>query len=89
MELKYRKSQSSIKPELLDTTSSKTSVYLRKDIVEKTVTDMDGNETIMYEYDEAVLSNAEYEDYKKDLDVIDIQKLRSDIDAILKSMNMK
>ena len=83
MKLNYIKSQSSVKPDLVDTTSSKTSVYLRKDIVEKTVTDMDGNETIMYEYDEAVLSNAEYEEYLKELEVIDIQQQRADIDYIL------
>ena len=83
MKLNYRKSQSSIKPELVDTTSSKTSVYLRKDIAENTITDMDGNEVIMYEYDEAVLTNAEYEEYLKELEVIDIQQQRADIDYIL------
>ena len=83
MKLNYRKSQSSIKPELVDTTSSKTSVYLRKDIAENTITDMDGNEVIMYEYDEAVLTKAEYEEYLKELEVIDIQQQRADIDYIL------
>ena len=34
MKLNYIKSQSSIKPELVDTTSSKSTVYLRKNIVE-------------------------------------------------------
>ena len=83
MKLNYVKSQSSVKPELVDTTSSKTSVYLRKDIAENTITDMDGNEVIMYEYDEAVLTNAEYEEYLKELEVIDIQQQRADIDYIL------
>ena len=83
MKLNYVKSQSSIKPELVDTTSSKTSVYLRKDIAENTITDMDGNEVIMYEYDEAVLTNAEYEEYLKELEIIDIQQQRADIDYIL------
>ena len=83
MKLNYRKSQSFIKPELVDTTSSKTSVYLRKDIAENTITDMDGNEVIMYDYDEAVLTKAEYEEYLKELEVIDIQQQRADIDYIL------
>lgn len=83
MKLNYIKSQSSVKPDLVDTTSSKTSVYLRKDIAENTITDMDGNEVIMYEYDEAVLTNAEYEEYLKELEVIDIQQQRADIDYIL------
>ena len=83
MKLNYIKSQSSVKPDLVDTTSSKTSVYLRKDIAENTITDMDGNEVIMYEYDEAVLTKAEYEEYLKELEVIDIQQQRADIDYIL------
>ena len=83
MKLNFIKSQSSVKPDLVDTTSSKTSVYLRKDIAENTITDMDGNEVIMYEYDEAVLTKAEYEEYLKELEVIDIQQQRADIDYIL------
>ena len=83
MKLNYRKSQSFIKPELVDTTSSKTSVYIRKDIVENKTTDMTDNESIMYDYDEAVLTKAEYEEYLKELEVIDIQQQRADIDYIL------
>ena len=35
MKLNFIKSQSSVKPDLVDTTSSKTTVYVRQNIVEK------------------------------------------------------
>ena len=49
MKLKYVKSQSSVKPDLIDTTSSKTTVYIRQNIVENIKTDkMSGEETVFY-----------------------------------------
>ncbi len=81
MKLNYRKSESSIRPELIDTASSKTSVYLRKDIVEKTV-DNDGEVINIYEYNEAKLTKAEYKEYLKELEIADIQQQRADIDYI-------
>ena len=83
MKLKYVKSQSSVKPELVDTTSSKTTVYVRQNIVENKKTDeMSGKETVFYEYEEAKLTKAEYKEYLKELEIIDIQKQRADIDYI-------
>ena len=83
MRLNYIKSQSSVKPELVDTTSSKTTVYIRKNIVENKKTDeMSGEETVFYEYEEAKLTKAEYQEYLKELEIIDIQKQRADIDYI-------
>ena len=83
MKLNYVKSQSSVKPELVDTTSSKTTVYIRKNIVENKKTDeMSGKETVFYEYEEAKLTKAEYKEYLKELEIIDIQKQRADIDYI-------
>ena len=83
MKLNYVKSQSSVKPELVDTTSSKTTVYLRQNIVENIKTDeMSGEETTFYEYEEAKLTKAEYQEYLKELEIIDIQKQRADIDYI-------
>lgn len=83
MKLKYIKSQSSVKPDLVDTTSSKVVVYLRQNIVEniKTV-EMSGEETVFYEYEEAKLTKEEYQEYLKELEIIDIQKQRADIDYI-------
>lgn len=83
MKINYVKSRSSIKPELIDTTSSKSTVYLRKNIVEVERNDMnDDTSTTFYEYDEAKLTKEEYQEYLKELEIIDIQKQRADIDYI-------
>ena len=83
MKLNYVKSQSSVKPDLIDTTSSKMTVYIRQNIVENKKTDeMSREETIFYEYEEAKLTKAEYQEYLKELEIIDIQKQRADIDYI-------
>lgn len=84
MKLNYIKSQSSVKPDLVDTTSSKTTVYIRQNIVENIKTDeMSGEETIFYEYEEAKLTKEEYQEYMKELEIIDIQQQRADIDYIM------
>ena len=90
MKLNYIKSQSSVKPDLVDTTSSKTTVYIRQNIVEKEKTVENTNSedndatsaTVFYEYEEAKLTKAEYKEYLKELEIIDIQKQRADIDYI-------
>ena len=83
MKLNYIKSQSSVKPDLVDTTSSKVVVYLRQNIVENKKTDeISGEETVFYEYEEAKLTKQEYQEYLKELEIIDIQKQRADIDYI-------
>ena len=83
MKLNYVKSQSSVKPDLIDTTSSKTTVYVRQHIVENIKTDEKSEEeTVFYEYEEAKLTKAEYQEYLKELEIIDIQQQRADIDYI-------
>ena len=83
MKMNYVKYQSSVKPDLIDTTSSKVVVYLRQNIVENIKTDeMNGEETVFYEYEEAKLTKEEYQEYLKELEIIDIQKQRADIDYI-------
>lgn len=90
MKLNYVKSSSSVKPDLVDTTSSKTTVYIRQNIVENIKTDeMSGKETIFYEYEEAKLTKAEYQEYLKELEIIDIQQQRADIDYIMLMMGIK
>lgn len=84
MKLEFYKSSSSVKPELIDTTSSKVVVYLRQNIVENKKTDeMSGEQTVFYEYEEAKLTKAEYQEYLKELEIIDIQQQRADIDYIM------
>ena len=83
MILNYVKSQSSVKPELIDTTSSKTTVYIRQNIVEVEKTnESDNTSNTFYEYEEAKLTKEEYQEYLKELEIIDIQKQRADIDYI-------
>ena len=84
MKLNYIKSQSSVKPDLVDTTSSKVVVYLRQNIVENIKTnEMSGEQTVFYEYEEAKLTKQEYQEYLKELEIIDIQQQRADIDYIM------
>ena len=84
MKLNYVKSQSSVKPDLIDTTSSKVVVYLRQNIVENIKTnEMSGEESVFYEYEEAKLTKQEYQEYLKELEIIDIQQQRADIDYIM------
>ena len=83
MKLNYIKSQSSVKPDLIDTTSSKVVVYLRQNIVGNIkIDEMSGEEIIFYEYEEAKLTKQEYQEYLKELEIIDIQQQRADIDYI-------
>lgn len=64
MELVYRKSESGAYPPLLDTTSSKKVVYIRKNVQEVTFhDDISDTDFTMYEYDEAVLTKDEYKMY--------------------------
>lgn len=86
MKLNYIKSQSSVYPELIDTTSSKKYVYLRQNVVEIESDNTDGETYTYYEYDEAKLTKEEYEQYLKELSVLDIQQQRADIDYILLMM---
>ena len=84
MKMNYAKSESTIKPELIDTISSKTTVYIRKNIIEKERMDKEtGNSMAYYEYEEAKLTKAEYQEYLKELEIIDIQQQRADIDYIM------
>ena len=83
MILNYKKSESTVKPELIDSTSSKKFIYLRQNIIKKVRVDNETNENITYyEYEEAKLNLEEYNQYLKELSIIDIQKQRADIDYI-------
>ena len=83
MQINYRKSQSFVKPDLVDTTSSKKYVYLRENVVEMQSDNTDGETYTYYEYDEAKLTKEEYEQYLEELSVLDIRQQRADIDYIL------
>lgn len=83
MIIQYYKSQSTVRPELIDDHSSKYVTYLRKNIVEKQVTDEMTEEThTVYEYDEAKLTKAEYKQYLTEMSTMDVEQQRADIDYI-------
>lgn len=95
MKLNYIKSQSSVKPDLVDTTSSKTTVYIRQNIVEKenaventNSEDNDAASTaIFYEYDEAKLTKEEYQEYLKELNGSDALQTIEDLKAENQNLN--
>lgn len=83
MKLEYYKSQSTVYPDLVDTTSSNTTVYIRKNVTEKWVDNkVSGDGLIMYEYDEAKLTKAEYKQYLEEIQVASIPQLKADLDYI-------
>ena len=82
MRLNYEKAYSDTEPDLVDTTSSKSTVYIRHNVVKHTTKTDSGNTITSYEYEEAKLTKAEYQEYLKELEIIDIQKQRADIDYI-------
>lgn len=80
--MKWYKSESTIRPQEVDTTSSKTSVFLRRNIRETARVDEFGNEVTWFEYEEAVLSKEEYKEYLKGFSLIDLEQQRADIDYL-------
>ena len=82
MNLYFKKSQSTVKPELVDTTSSKKVVYIRQNIVEAVV-----DETTFYEYDEAKLTKAEYQEYLKELEASNVSETIENLKAENKQLS--
>ena len=88
MKLNFIKSQSSVKPDLVDTTSSKVVVYLRQNIVENIKTDeISREESIVYEYEEAKLTKQEYQEYLKELNDSDTLQTIEDLKAENQNLN--
>lgn len=83
MLLNYNKSESSVRPQTVDDTSSKSVVYIRKDVVERASTDEStGETTTYYEYQEAKLTREEYEQYLRENGLSEIQKIKADLDYL-------
>ena len=82
MKLEFYKSSSSVKPELIDTTSSKKVVYIRQNIIETQIDD-----TTFYKYDEAKLTKAEYEEYLKELGATDVSETIENLKAENKQLS--
>lgn len=87
MKLNFYKSQSSVKPEIIDTTSSKKVVYIRQNVVE-----MQKDDTVFYEYDEAKLTKDEYKEYLEEMKAKDtlevIENLKTENQALSEQVDM-
>ena len=87
MKLKFTKSQSSVKPELVDTTSSKKVVYIHQNIVE-----IRKDDTTFYDYEEAKLTKDEYKEYLAELKAQDtleiIENLKTENKALSEQVDM-
>lgn len=87
MKLNFIKSQSTVKPELVDTTSSKKVVYIRQNIIE-----IQKNDTTFYEYEEAKLTKDKYKEYLSELETQDtletIENLKSENKALSEQVDM-
>ena len=82
MKLEFYKSSSSVKPELIDTTSSKKVVYIRQNIVE-----VQKDDAVFYEYDEVKLTKVEYQEYLKDLEATDTLEIVENLKAENKQLS--
>ena len=82
MKIYFKKSQSAVRPELIDTTSSKKVVYIRQNIVE-----FQKDDTTYYEYDEAKLTKAEYAEYLKELEATDVSETIENLKAENKQLS--
>ena len=88
MKLNFIKSQSSVKPDLVDTNSSKTTVYLRQNIIEvENTNENDDTSNSFYEYDEAKLTKEEYQEYLKELNTANALQTIEDLKEENKSLN--
>ena len=87
MKLEFYKSSSSVKPELIDTTSSKKVVYIRQNIVE-----VQKDDTLFYEYDEAKITKDEYKEYLDEIKAQDtlkvIENLKTENQSLLEQVDM-
>lgn len=79
----WHKSESTARPDEVDTTSSKTTVFLRRNIKEvQRKNEISENETIYYEYEEAKLTKEEYEKYLQVSEAVNMRQIRADLDYI-------
>lgn len=75
MTLNFYPSESTARPDEVDTTSSPTTVYIRKNIRQETVPDADGSEVTVWKYDAAEVSRQEFEAYRAEKQEADIAYL--------------
>jgi hypothetical protein len=74
MNLDFYESESMAEPDEVDAVSSPTTVYIRRNIRQETLTDIDGSETV-WKFDEAKVSRQEFEAYRAEKQEADIAYL--------------
>lgn len=82
MILNYIKSESTAKPDVVSI--EKTTVYIRRNIVEETRTYEDGRTDTFYVYEEAKLSHEEFSKYSNELVAINAVRGKDDSDNIVR-----
>ena len=87
MKLEFYKSSSSVKPELIDATSSKKVVYIRQNIIE-----VQKDDAVFYEYDETKITKDEYKEYLDEMKAQDtlnvIENLKAENKQLSETVNM-
>lgn len=87
--MKWIKSESTVMPETVDMTSSKTTVYLRRGIKDKQRTDEESGESMTYyEYEEAKMTREEYEEYLQVAEAVNMRQTKADVDYIKLYLNI-
>lgn len=77
----WQKSESTVRPDTIEETKS--TVFLRRNIKETVrANEESGDETTWYEYEEAKLSHAEYEEYMQMVEAMNMRQIRADVDYI-------
>lgn len=75
MQLNFKKSISDTRPAEIDAESSPTTVYIRRNIEEKTRIPEAGESATYYTYEEAAVPRTEYESYRIEKNKADIEYL--------------
>ncbi len=84
IEWKNVDSSADSRPAEVDTTSSPSNVYVRKNIVKQTLEDETTGDTYtMWNYDEAKLTTSEYVEYQAELNDAGIQSLKEDLETLM------
>lgn len=78
----WYKSESTERPIEVDAVSSKTSVFLRRNIKKVVRTDELSGETTVFEYEETNLTKEEYEKYLQVAEAVNMRQIRADLDYI-------
>lgn len=78
MQLNWKYAESTVRPLSVDTTSSPTTVYLNRNIVENE-REYEGETTMWYKFETAALTREEYAEYKADQRMSDIEDVLAEI----------